>query len=84
MSADSCEEDRTVASITTLVCGKCGKTSKADGNPSKCMECGQDSVRIYAKRAEGKSDQPTHGISQRSGAEMSTLGIQTEVVGVPG
>lgn len=56
-----------MASITTLVCGKCGKTSKADGNPSKCMECGQDSVRIYAKREE-----------------MSTLSIQTKVVGVPG
>jgi len=73
-----------VASITTLVCGKCGKTSRAFGNPRKCMECGQDSVRIYAKRAEGQSDQHPHGMSQRSGAEMSTLGIQTEVVGVSG
>jgi hypothetical protein len=73
-----------VASITTLVCGKCRKVSKALGNPRKCTECGQDSVRIYAKRTENKSDQPTHGIGQRSGAEMSTLGIQTEVVGVPG
>lgn len=73
-----------MASITTLVCGKCGEISKALGNPRKCTECGQDSVRIYAKRAEGKSDQPTHGIGQRSGAEMSTLGIETEVVGVPG
>jgi hypothetical protein len=52
--------------------------------PGKCTECEQDSVRIYAKRAEGKSDQPTHGIGQRSGAEMSDLGIQTEVVGVSG
>jgi hypothetical protein len=73
-----------VTSITTLVCGKCGKTSKAFGNPRRCMECGQDSVRIYAKRAEGQSDHHPHGISQRSGAEMSTLGIQTEVVGVSG
>jgi hypothetical protein len=73
-----------VASITTLVCGKCGKTSKADGNPRKCMECGQDSVRIYAKRAEGQLDQHPHDTSQRSGAEVSTLGIQAEVVGAAG
>jgi hypothetical protein len=73
-----------VASITALVCGKCGEVSKALGNPRKCTQCGQNSVRIYAKRAEGKSDQPTHGIGQRSGAEMSALGIQTEVVGVSG
>lgn len=73
-----------MASTTTLVCGKCGKVSKALGNPRKCTECGQDSVRIYAKRAEGQFDQHPHGISQRSGAEMSTLGIQTEVVGVSG
>ena len=73
-----------MASTTALVCGKCGKTSKADGNPSKCMECGQDSVRIYAKRAEGQSDQRPQGVSQRSGAEMSALRIQTEVVGISG
>jgi len=73
-----------VASTTTLVCGKCGKTSRAAGNPRKCMECGQDSVRIYAKRAEGQFDQHLHGISQRSGEEMPTLSIQTEVVAVLG
>jgi hypothetical protein len=73
-----------VASTTTLVCGKCGKTSKALGNPRKCMECGQDSVRIYAKRAEGQLDQHPHGLSQTRGAEMSTLGVQSQVVGVPG
>ena len=56
-----------MASTTTLVCGKCGMISRVAGNPRKCMECGQDSVRIYAKRAE-----------------MSTLNIQTEVVGVSG
>ena len=73
-----------MASITTLVCGKCGKVSKALGNPRKCTECGEDSVRIYAKRAERQSDQHPHDTSQRSGAEMSTLGIQAEVVGVSG
>jgi hypothetical protein len=73
-----------VAITTTLVCGKCGKTSSATGNPRKCTECGQDSVRIYAKRAEGQLDQHPHGMIQRSGAEMSTLGIQTEAVGVSG
>ena len=73
-----------MASTTALVCGKCGKTSKALGNPSKCTECGQVSVHIYAKRAEGQLDQHPHGTSQRSGAEMSTLGIQTAVVAVSG
>jgi hypothetical protein len=73
-----------VASTTTLVCGKCGKTSKALGNPSKCTECGQDSVRIYAKRAVGQFDQHPHGISQIMGAETSTLGIEAEVAGISG
>ena len=73
-----------MTSTTTLVCGKCGKISKALGNPRKCTECGQDSVRIYAKRAVGQLDQHPSGMSQGSGAEMSTLGIQTEVVGVSG
>jgi hypothetical protein len=73
-----------VASIAALVCGKCGKTSEALGNPSKCTECGQDSVRIYAKRREAQSDQRPQGVSQRSGAGMSAFGIQTEVVGVSG
>jgi hypothetical protein len=73
-----------MASTTTLVCGKCGKTSKALGNPRQCTECGQDSVRIYAKRAVGQLDQHPHGISQITGAEIYTPGIQGEVVGISG
>jgi hypothetical protein len=73
-----------MASTTTLVCGKCGKISKALGNPRKCTECGQDSVRIYAKRAVGQLDQHAPDMSQVTGGEIYTPGIQAEVVGVSG
>jgi hypothetical protein len=49
------QEDGRMASATTLVCGKCRKTSTAVGNPRQCTECGQNSVRIYAKK-EGETD----------------------------
>jgi hypothetical protein len=73
-----------MASTTTLVCGKCGKISKALGNPRKCTECGQDSVRIYAKRAVGQLDQHAPDMSQVTGREIYTPGIQAEAVGVSG